>query len=179
MPKRNIIALQDNEKWIHYLKAAFTDTVSTPSIANSLEEGLRLIRQGRPDVVFLNPRFANPQVTAALQTNRASNPDFRVFSLGKGSPADYPFDGVFSDPPPSLHDFQKYLAHRIPLPDPLRILLVDDDPKMGELFDDYFERRTQPIFVVEVVRDVNRATERLDKFFPHVLVLDLMWHEGG
>ncbi len=179
MPPRKIIVFQDDEKWNHYLKEAFADTVSIPSIANSLEEGLRLIRQGCPDVVFLNPRFATPQVAAALQTNRASNPDFRVFSLGNGSSADYPFDGVFSDPPPSLHDFQKYLAHRIPLPDPLRILLVDDDPKMGELFEDYFERRTQPIFVVEMVRDVNQAAERLGEFSPHVLVLDLRWPEGA
>ena len=179
MPQRNIIALQDNEKWNSYLQEAFNDTLSTPLVANSFEEGLRLIRQRRPDVVFINPRFINPQMSAALQTNRTSNPHFRVFSLGNGSLASYRFDGGFTDQPPSLHHFQKYLTDRVPLPDPLRILLIDDDPKIKDLFEDYFERRTQPAFEVEVVEDINLAGQRFDQFSPHVLVLDLRWPEGA
>ncbi len=178
MPKRKIVVLQNDAKWNQYLTEVFEDTSSKLTVTQSVEERLPLIRQGNPDVVFANPNLLTKQVVAALQANRASNPQFRAFSLGNASTVGYPFDGAFDSTPPSLHDFQKHLTARIPLPDPLRILLVDDDPEVGELFQDYFDHRTGPSFLVEIVQDVKQATQRMEQFSPHVFILDLRWPEG-
>lgn len=178
MPPRKIVALQDDESWNRYLMAVFEDTSSKPLFARSAEESLLLIRQGSPEVVFASPHFLTRPVTAALKVNRAVHAHFRAFSLGDGRASGYPFDGTFEALPPSLHDFQKRLVERIPLPDPLRILLVDDDPEIGELFRDYFDRRTHPSILVEVVQDVKEAEEQGRQFSPHVFVLDLRWPEG-
>lgn len=178
MPKRRIVVLQNDQAWSDYLIEAFNDTPSTPEIITNASQVLPLIRQGKPDVVFLNTALLTAPLAAALQMHRTSNPKFRTFRLGfTPESAAYPFDDGFNEIPPTLYDFQKQLAHHLPLPDPIRLLIVDDEPDVGEIFRDYFDHRTQPAFIVESAKSGVEADEKIQKQPPDVLVLDIKMPE--
>lgn len=179
MPKRRIIVIQNDEAWNNYLIEAFEDTPSTPEIIHTTQDALPIIRQGKPDVVFINPKLCNKPLEVALQANRQSNREFRLFRLGKSSETSAlcPFDDGFDEVPQSLHDFHKKLIQHLILPDPIRMLVVDDDPEVGEVFRDYFDHRKDPGFMVETAQDGNEAEEKLGKDSPHVLILDLKMPE--
>ena len=111
---------------------------------------------------------------AALQTHRTANPHFRSFSIGeKANPALYPFDGFFAQDLPTLFIFQKILAESVPLPDPFRILVVDDEPNVREVFRDYFDRRASPAYIVDLAENGEEGEAKFLKSPPHVLVLDI------
>lgn len=177
MPKRKIFVLQSDDRWNQFLIEAFEDTPSTPEILRTSEEALPKIRQEKPDAVFANPELITRPLGAALRMHKTSNGSFRMFQLGlsggkeKSSISDL-FDDAFPGAPPSLHEFQKKLSQHLPLPDPLRILVVDEKPEVIERFREFLDRRRGPAFVVEGARDTREAVKRLEKESLHVLVLD-------
>ena len=179
MPKRKIIVLQNDDAWNRYLIEAFEDTPSTPEITTNVAQALPLIRQGKPEVVFINVNLLTQPLAAALQMHRSSNDPFRAFALGASLKAafPYPFDHSFDGPPPSLHEFQKELTQHLPLPNPIKLLVVDDEQGVWEVFHDYFDHRTSPAFVVETARNGNDAEKKIAKEAPHVLVLDIKMPE--
>ena len=175
MPRRRIIVLQDDKDWNQYLIEAFEDTPSTPEIVPSAQKALPLIRQGNPDVVFTHPKLLTQPLIAALKAHRSSHAEFKIFRLGpiSDSPPPYPFDEGFDEIPPTLFDFQKRLVQHLPLPNPLRILVIDDEPEIGEIFRDYLENRTEPAFIVETARDGLEGAKKLEGASPDVLILDI------
>lgn len=179
MPKKKIAVLQNDEEWNQYLLEAFEDTPSAPEIAKTAEQALPLFRQGSPDVVFVNAGLLTRPLVAALQTQRVANPNFRTFQLSShsGPSPVFPFDHAFDGIPPSLYEFHKVLIGRLPLPDPIRILIVDDEPEIGEMFRDYFEHRTQPAFIVETAPNGLEGEKAIQKSEPDVLIMDIKMPE--
>lgn len=178
MSKRQILILQQNERWAQFLLEAFEDTPSKPESFQSAQEGLPLIQRGRPDVVFLDPLLLTGPLSAALKMQRASNPAFRVFRLGpsEDSKTSSLFDSVFPAVP-SLHDFQKQLAQHLPLPESIRLLVVDDEEEIRRMFMEYFEGRTQPSYQLQTAKNGKEGEEKARRFCPNVLVLDIKMPE--
>ena len=175
MPPREILVLQNEEDWNRYLLEVFEDTFSKPQIIKSISETLPLIRQKNPDVVFANTSLLTPSGIATLQVCRASNPAFRIFGLGNGA-ASHPtfrFDEIFKTIPPGLFEFQRRLTERLPLPDPIDLLIVDDEPQIAEMFQDYFGHRTSPSFRIRKARNGVEAKLEVQRTFPHAMVLDI------
>jgi DNA-binding response OmpR family regulator len=176
MLKRRIVVLGNDETWNQYLKEAFEDTASRPELTQSAQEALPLLRQGNPDVVFVASSLITKPLGAALAGQRGMNPQFRIFLLGPMPREAVPlfsFDEAFGETPPGLFEFQKKLTQHLPLPDPVRLLVVDDEPGVGEIFRDYFDHRTNPSFVVDVALDGLEGEKRIGQEPPHVLVLDI------
>lgn len=175
MPKRRIVVIQNDQAWNDYLIEAFNDTPSEPEIFTTAQAALPVIRQGNPDVVFANASLLTAPLVAALRMHRTANADFRAFRLGFNaeSASAYPFNDSFNEIPPTLYDFQKQLAPNLPLPEPVRLLIVDDEPGVGEIFRDYFDHRTKPIFIVETAQNGLEADEKIRKACPDVLILDI------
>lgn len=174
MPKRTLLVFHNNPDWTQYLVEAFEDTASIPEVARTGPEALAFVRQKNPDVVFIGSELLTQPLIAALKTCRSANGNFRCFRIGTGgsAPQAYPFDESFPEIPP-LADFYKRLALHLPLVGPLKLLVVDDEPEIGEVFRDYFDHRTNPVFTVQLARDGVEGEEALVKFLPDVLVLDI------
>jgi len=175
MPRRKIFVLETNEDWTRYLVEAFDDTASTPESVATPQDALGAFRKGNPDVVFANPHLITRPLEAALAAQKSSNPAFRLFSLGQGKSAGalFTFDDTFDESPPSLSEFQKRIVQRLPLPDPIRLLVVDDEPEVGEVFRDYFDHRVGPAFLVEVAHNGEEGQRKIESQPPDVLVLDI------
>ena len=179
MPKRRVAVLQNEEEWNHFLIEAFEDTPSKPQILRTPQEILPELRGQHPEVVFVNQGLLTPAIAASLHVSRSSDSDFRAFALTQGSARNslYPFDETFQGSPPTLSEFQRRLAEHLPLPDPVRLLVVDDEPEIGALFRDYFDHRTGPSFILETARNGLEAEEKIRKAAPHVMVLDIKMPE--
>ena len=175
MPPRKILIFQKEDEWSRYLLEAFEDTFSTPSVLSAPGEILTRTRKEKPDVIFTRVNFLTPPLIAALGVCRASSPDFRIFGLGNGIKGSrgFSFDGTFQEIPPSLFDFHRRLVEYLPLPDPLDILIVDDEPQIGAMFLEYFDRRTHPSFRLRMAANGVEAEKEIRKSFPHVMVLDI------
>ena len=178
MPKRQILIIQKSEKWVQFLLEAFEDTASKPENFQAIQEVLPLIQRGRPDVVFLEPALLTGPLSAALKMHRASNPAFRVFRLGpsEDSKMSYLFDAGFPAVP-SLHDFQKQLTQHLPLPETIRLLVVDDEEEIRRMFSEYFEGRTQPRYQLRTAKNGKEGEEEVRQFSPNILVLDIKMPE--
>lgn len=170
--------IQNDENWNEFLIEAFEDTPSTPQIARSAQEALPLIRRGHPDTVLANPGLLSRPLLAAFQMHRSSNLNFRTFQLGPASEGSLPFrfDGGF-DRIPSLSDFQKGISEHLPLPETLRILVVDDSPDIRQMFKDYFENRNHPKFIVNTAKNGLEGESEIRKSLPNVLILDVKMPE--
>lgn len=179
MSERRIVILQNEPAWSDFLTEAFSDTPSVIQTACDAEEGTSLLRKGNPDVVFAAVCLLTRPIAAALQTHRATNPHFRVFRLGPAveQAGPYPFDGGFDALPSSLQEFHKRLVEALPVPDPIRLLVVDDEPGVGEAFREYFEHRARPSYLLTIARNGVEAEERFQAARPDVLVLDIKMPE--
>lgn len=173
MPERKIIALTDEEPWRQYLWEVFSDTSSRPQMVPDSNTALPLFRQGNPDVVFAKASLLTPHLVAALQAHRASSALFRAFQIGMAPspPVSFTFDAVFEGDPPKLYEFQKHLVEHLPLPDPLKILLVDGGAEWTEIFQDYFHHRIQPSVIVETMASHAELGGQIERRSPHVLVI--------
>jgi len=175
MSKRSIIAIQDEEEWCQYLREAFEDTVSCPEFVKSAQEALPAIRKKSFDVVFANPELLNAPLVAALQMQRNSQQNFRCFSLGtgQGGSSTFLFDDRFSGIPTTLDDFQRVLTKRLTFEKPIRLLVVDDEPEIRQVYRDFFDHRNEPQYIVETAGNGKEAEAMIEKNFPDVLVLDI------
>lgn len=175
MSKRSIIVIQDEEEWRQYLMEAFEDTVSCPDFVKSAQEALPAVRKKSFDVVFANPKLLNAPLVAALQMQRNSQQNFRCYSLGteqEGS-STLLFDDRFGSIPETLDDFQRVVTKRLTFEKPIRLLVVDDEPEIRQVYRDFFDHRTEPQYIVETASNGKEAEVMIEKNFPDVLVLDI------
>lgn len=175
---RQVTVLEDDENWIQFLGEVFENTSSCLQVARSAGEAVGPIQKGRPDLVFVNPALLTRPLVAALELHRTTNAGFRTFRLGAkaGATSPLPFDGVF-DQLPSISEFLRAFVQRLPVPEKIRLLVVDDQPEIRDMFTDYFNGRTQPVFTVETARNGIEGEERIKLSPPDVLVLDLKMPE--
>ena len=60
------------------------------------------------------------------------------------------------------------------MPDPIRLLVVDDEPRIVDLFRDYFEHRVKPNFTIKTAGNGIEAEGQIrEGGLPHVMVLDI------
>lgn len=57
---------------------------------------------------------------------------------------------------------------------PPRVLVVDDDPTLRELFTEFFRTTAQGKYVLEVAASGYEAGLQVERFNPHIVLLDLM-----
>lgn len=174
MAQRKILVLEPDQNWQQYLREAFEDTRSIPEFFKDPKEFGAHLRKIRPDVVFADPRLLSPALVAALRAHRVSNPDLRNFALGEGGTGlgDGLFAASFTEIP-LLGIFQRQMTVHLPLPDPLRLLVVDDDPEIRNLFKEYFSAQIRPAFQIETACDGVEGEKKIRAALPDVLVMDI------
>lgn len=175
MAKRNVLILDTKESpWFAFLEEFFEDT---PSQLNAFYESAPAgvaIDKTAQDIAFINPALLSPALTQKLKVLRQRLPDFRAFQINapKGSAHTFPFEDFFHPIPP-LVDFQKQLVQHLVLPETIRVLVVDDEPEIGVMMRDFFERRVSPTFEIDYAENGAVGLERIAKKKPDVLVLDI------
>lgn len=174
MAKRRILVLENKgTPWADFLEEFFDDTSSILSITTDARQAGTWIAAGG-DAAFVNPQWLSQALAQKFKVLSQTRPDFCLFRLGEDQAACRPpaFADIFESPG-SFLEFQRKLVRHLPLPEQVRILVVDDDPGIGVMIRDYMEKRVHPVFEVAYAPDGSQGLAALERQRPDVLILDL------
>ena len=90
-----------------------------------------------PAAVFIEPSFLNLSLIQKIKVRCQTDPLFRVYRIGPQASAknDIFFHTIFDQPVP--HEFEKKWPETLPLPDIVKLLVIDDEQEIGSMVRDY------------------------------------------
>ncbi len=172
MPKRKILVGDDRDLSIGFLSDFFSETKSIPIFAKSkedVEEGLSLMN---PDLVFMRIDWMDEALGSKLAKYRKDKPQTKFFSLGYSKNEYFKWENQF-EVPLELKAFRKTLLGELQFPPLIKLLVIDDEKGIGELFKDFFELRKDPPFQVDFALDGLEGFKKIETFKPDCLILDI------
>lgn len=175
MPENAILILEhDSGNWRKFLVDYFADVPVVVRTVSQLTQGAVLMDRILPQVMFAEPAFLNRSFLQKVRVRKNTDPSFRSYLLGVDALKykDISFDGIFPVIP-SVAEFNKRFVDTLPMPETIRLLVVDDEEEIGALVRDYFEGRKDPAFEIDCVPNGAKALAVLAHQKPHVIVLDI------
>ena len=175
MPPRSALILERRGGlWGSFLRDCFNDTPAAVTIAEEPTHAAALFDRALPSVLFAEPEFLNKTFLQKIRVRKDTDPAFRVFLLGEDPvfQKDSLLDAVFPAVP-SLTDLNKRFVETLPMPELLRILVVDDEEEVGTLIRDYFGGRKAPSFEITCAANGKEAFEMIARQRPDVVILDI------
>lgn len=171
MSRKSIFIVTDNPKSAEFLTGYFSETESAPTLIRSKSDSSQLFSL-KPDFLFFHGDWADQRAIARLKQLKSNCPKLKCFSLGNPREGGFSWESVL-ELPFDEKIFRKILLSSIEVPDPIKLLLVDDEVEISELMQDYFEVRTDPHFHVRTAMNGLEAFKAIEKDPPHCLVLDI------
>ncbi len=171
MSRQNIAVASDNKKAVEYITTYFTDTESIPTVIRTKSD-LSVLFSFKPDIVFFQGDWLDQRSAVKLNQFKTENPNIKYFSLGNISADGINCDGKL-ELPIDERLFRKVLLTHAPLPDPVKLLIVDDEIEIIEVIKDYFEVRKDPPFKVRIALNGLEGFKLVEQEKPHCLILDV------
>ncbi len=185
MPKRRVYILDREESpWRTFLDEFFTDTLTEAQGFENVADFNREIAKNPPDIVFVKDSFLTEPVIQKLRVERESRPGFRVFKIQEegergqsplgqaNSKGTVPFDGTFTEPLIFIQ-FQQRLTDRLPFPETLQLLFVDDEPEITRTLQDYLAARSAPAFQIRKALNGAEGLKAIEESRPDLVVMDV------
>jgi len=175
MPARSILILEKpGGVWASFLRDYFSDT---PAVVTTTEEpahAAALFDKTHPGVLFAESCFLSKAFLQKIKVRKSTDPAFRFCLLGAAPAADKAVlqDAVFPAMP-SQADLHKHFVEILPMPELLRILVVDDEEEIGTMVRDYFEGRKAPAFEIACAANGKEAFAMVSRQRPDVIILDI------
>lgn len=160
--------------WGPFLKDYLSDTPAVVSVAGDSAQASALFDRTLPGVLFAEPDFLTKAFLQKIKVRKSTDPAFRGCLLGEPSAGkkEFLFDAVFSVAPSQV-DLNKRFVEILPMPEVLRLLVVDDEEEIGTMIRDYFEGRKDPAFEITCVANGKEALEAIKRERPDVIILDI------
>ncbi|OQA55423.1 MAG: Response regulator MprA [Candidatus Omnitrophica bacterium ADurb.Bin277] len=126
-----------------------------------------------PAAVFIEPSFLNLSLIQKIKVRCQTDPLFRVYRIGPQASAknDIFFHTIFDQPVP--HEFEKKWPETLPLPDIVKLLVIDDEQEIGSMVRDYFEGRSAPAFEIRHALNGREGMEAIERARPDIIILDI------
>lgn len=174
MPERKIFLLDKKDSpWGAFLQEFLEDTPSTLHVFHDAAACSAALDQKKPDLIFTSAALVSLPLVQKFKVLRQAHSALRLFLIGNSQNADgLQFDETF-DKPDSLSSFQKKLVQKLPLPEVIRVITVDDEKEIGAMIRDFLENRTAPSFEVDYTDDGNEVVKLIRKKNHHVAILDV------
>lgn len=172
---KNVLILEKRGGvWGAFLRDYLNDTPASVTIAEETTPAAILFDKGLPSVLFAEPCFLTKAFLQKIKVRKSTDPAFRFCLLGDASALakEVLFDAVFPSVPVPA-DFSKRFVERLPVPEVLRILVVDDEEEIGTMVRDYFEGRKAPAFEITCAANGKKALEAIAREKPDVILLDI------
>ncbi len=173
--ERSLLVLDEKTSpWFSFLEEFFEDTpAKILKIYEAREVSLGL-DPNYQDILFANPALLSPALIQKIRSFRAGEPRFRAFQIGKAVttlPKDL-FDTAFEESG-SFTEFQRGLVEHLPLPEKLHLLVVDNEPEIGNMIREFLERRVHPSFQVDYASNGEIGLQKMREAKPDVVILDI------
>ena len=176
MAERNILLLDNAvSPWGDYLEQFFEDTRSRIHRVHDGLQASSVMSKIRPDIFFLDGSLVTLAFGQKLKVWRQTNPGTRLFLLSPLPPKagkDFPSDDIFEAGIP-FEAFRKKLVSRLPMPEKIRLLVVDDEREIGDMVADFLKDRTAPAFEVDYACNGAEGLEAMMRKRPDILLLDI------
>jgi CheY-like chemotaxis protein len=171
MSKRSILVSTQNQKAIEYVTTYFQDTASIPTIIRSKYD-LSSLSACTPDVFFLEAEWLQKRAIKEIEDMRKRHPQVKLIALGYGGDADFKWDGRIGFP---IEDksYRNALFDVFTFPNPIKLLVVDDEPDVVEVVQDYFQARKPPLFEVRTAQNGLEGFQLVKKEAPDCMILDI------
>ena len=171
MPKQGILVATDNKKTIEFLTQYFADTQSIPTIIRSKGDAAALF-SCQPDILFFQGDWCNQRVAKRLTQFKSQRPQLKCFTLGHVAQDRFSWDGEI-ELPIEEKSFRKTILTKMKFPEQIKLVMVDDEPEIIELIQDYFEVRKDPAFQVRTALNGLEGFKLIQQDLPHCLILDI------
>ncbi len=174
MERRLLVLDKKTSPWFSFLEEFFEDTAVTILKIYEAREVFLGLDKNYQDIFFANPGLLSPALIQKLRAFHASQSGFRVFQIGKtvnALPKDL-FNALFEERG-SFTEFQRELVEYLPLPEKLHLLVVDNEPEIGNMIREFLERRVHPSFQVDYASNGEKGLQKMREAKPDVVILDI------
>ena len=171
MPKQNIVIASENKKAVEFIGTYFSDTESIPTVIRSKVD-ISILFSNKPNLIFFQGDWLDQRLASRFQQLKQENSNCRLFSLGNVSSEGISWDGNL-ELPIDERAFRKSLLSKAPLPESIKLLIVDDEVEIIEVIQDYFEVRKDPPFQVRTALNGLEAFKLVEQDPPHCIILDI------
>lgn len=171
MSRKAVFIATDNSKSAEFLTAYFSETESAPTLIRSKVD-LSVLFSCKPDFLFLQGDWADQRAIIRLNRLKSEYPKLKCFSLANPRQDGFEWDSVL-ELPFDEKVFRKILLARVELPDPIKLLMVDDEVEIIEIMKDYLEVRTDPRLEVRIALNGLEGFKLIEQDAPHCLILDI------
>ncbi len=172
MPKKNILVGDDNKLTEEFLSEYFSETKSIPIFAKTPDDILSAFPMLKPDFVFVKVDWLDKKMVERLSQYRKEKPAAKFFSLGYAKDDSFKWDNQF-EIPLELKAFRKKLLGEVMYPGKVKLLVIDDEEGVLEIFKDFFELQKDPPFDVEYARDGLQGFQKVKSQKPDCIILDI------
>ena len=172
---RSVLILERREgPWAAFLRDYLSDTPVAVSVIEEPAQASLLFDRTLPRVLFSEPCFLSRAFLQKIKVRKSTDPAFRFCLLGEVPAVDKEalFDAVFPAVPSQV-DLNKRFVEMLPMPECLRLLVVDDEEEIGTMVRDYFDGRRAPAFGVTCVANGKEALKAIALERPDVILLDI------
>ncbi|MFA5159116.1 MAG: response regulator [Candidatus Omnitrophota bacterium] len=175
MSVRSVLILEKHGgQWASLLQDYLSDTPAVVSVIEKPAQANALFDKFSPGVFFAEPCFLSKAFLQKIKVRKNTDPAFRSCLLGKAMTVNKGtlFDSVFPTVPSQV-DLNKRFVEILPMPEILRLLVVDDEEEIGTMVRDYFDGRKVPAFVITCAANGKEAFEAIARQRPDVILLDV------
>jgi len=160
--------------WAPFLKGYLSDTPAAVSVIEEPTQASAFFDKSLPRVLFSEACFLSKAFLQKIKVRKSTDPAFRFFLLGE-APAtgkEVLFDAIFPAMPSSV-DLNKRFVEILPVPETIKLLVVDDEEEIGTMVRDYFGGRKTPDFEITCAANGKEALEAIALEPPDVILLDI------
>ena len=170
-----VLILENREgPWGAFLREYLIDTPAAVSVIQDPAQAAAFFDRSLPGILFTEPSFLSKAFLQKIRVRKNTDPAFRAYLLGE--------DPVFSREslleavfvaPPSAVDLDKRFVETLPMPETVKLLVVDDEEEIRAMVFDYFSGRISPAFEVTGASNGKEALAATLRNPPDVILLDI------
>lgn len=175
MSARSVLVLEKcGGLWESCLRDYLSDTSASVSVIEEPSRVPAYFDKSRPEILFSEPCFLSKTFLQKIRVRKTTDSAFRFCLLGEPPALGKKdlFDAVFPAVP-SPAEFSKRFAEMLPMPELLRILVVDDEEEIRTMVQEYFEGRRSPAFTIACASHGKAALKAIALERPDVIILDI------
>ena len=175
MRSRTVLIFETKEgAWSPFLRDYLAESGAEIKTSSDVLSAASSLDRISPSILFVEPEFLSKTLLQKIKVRYTIDPLFRAYLLGKERDplGETIFSARFSGTP-DVSELNKYFMETLPLPEVIKILVVDDEDEIGAMIREYFEGRRAPAFLVECASQGVRGLEAINREPPDVILLDI------
>lgn len=183
---KKILIIDDEVESLSIMREVFEEYACRVMIATSGEEGMKKVRELKPDVVLLDLRLPDMRGEDVLKKLKADDSCKSKIIIGtaygdqktKDALLKQGADGFF-DKPIDINAFERKVRQLIGNLSEIRLLIIDDESEFCQTFKDILENDTEAKWIVQTANTGVEGVKMAEEIMPDLISLDICLNLKG